>query len=68
MPAGALREWAAGTAITDVKAELSGVLDLDGLEELQMALRHAYRLPEPAGESFKEARFAVGLPLHRVSY
>ncbi len=33
-----------------------------------MALRHAYRLPDPADEAFKEARLALGVPLHPVSY
>ncbi|MFE7093498.1 hypothetical protein [Streptomyces erythrochromogenes] len=62
----ALWEWAARTAVTDIKTSLHE--NPDGLEELRLALRHAYLLPEPADEAFKEARIALGVPLHPVSY
>ncbi|UUY52407.1 hypothetical protein NRK68_34645 (plasmid) [Streptomyces yangpuensis] len=61
----ALRGWAARTAVPD-KASLHE--NFDGLEERQVALRHAYRLPDPAEEAFKEARLALGVPLQLVSY
>ncbi|MFJ6784796.1 hypothetical protein [Streptomyces yangpuensis] len=61
-----LQEWAARKAVRDNKAWLHEALD--GLEELQLALRHAYRLPDPADEAFKEARIALGVPLQPVSY
>lgn len=61
-----LRAWAARTAVTDNKALLHEALDSP--EELQVALRHAYRLADPADEAFKTARIALGVPLLPVSY
>ncbi|MEU4359632.1 hypothetical protein [Streptomyces virginiae] len=61
-----LREWAARTAVPDIKAPL--IENLDGLEGAQLALRHAYRLPDPADEAFKEVRMALGVRLEQVSY
>ncbi|MEU5150042.1 hypothetical protein AB0G42_23025 [Streptomyces yangpuensis] len=61
-----LQEWAARTAVRDIRASVYE--NFDGLEELQLGLRHAYRLPDPADEAFKAVRIALGLLLQPVSY